>query len=465
MQENNFEKEVRRKLDGLQLTPSEPVWQKVEAAIKKKKERRRAVWMLPLLLLCGGLAWWLATPHNKTIAEQSSKEQVGEEQTFSKPHAGAVNGKTEQETDSPQQPMPPEGRQANAVDKAAAQKATNKRYTNRPHTDFENRVALRNINPEIIDENNDNPKGVNTNETISKVTTKPADVTVTKTTFIDRQPAFLLNIDKMPVMPDAKSKIVIDEEDRLKSSRPTVQTKKAAWQWNITSRAGASNVSEELFSLAENKSARAESRGNDVASPGNFASSSAAVQRSSSSTKGAQFSIGIGLKKAVFKRTFFVTGLQYGFYRNYATTEPYLPCDSIASSLYNIISAQNAYRNTRITNRYTNTFHLIELPIGVEHQLFKNIPLHLQYGVAISQLLSGKAVRYNSNTNLYYQDGSALRKTGISFYTALDYTVWKGKGLSLQAGPQVQYGLRDIFKETSAKSHLVSGGIALTMGF
>jgi hypothetical protein len=42
MQENKFERNVKQKLDELSLTPSEPVWQKVEAAIQKKRKRRKS---------------------------------------------------------------------------------------------------------------------------------------------------------------------------------------------------------------------------------------------------------------------------------------------------------------------------------------------------------------------------------------------------------------------------------------
>ncbi len=53
MQEQNFEKQVRRKMDELSLSPSAPVWNKVEEQIRKKKDRRRIVlWLLPLGLNC-----------------------------------------------------------------------------------------------------------------------------------------------------------------------------------------------------------------------------------------------------------------------------------------------------------------------------------------------------------------------------------------------------------------------------
>ena len=40
MQEQNFEKQVKQKMEELSLTPSVPVWKKVEEQIRKKKRTK-----------------------------------------------------------------------------------------------------------------------------------------------------------------------------------------------------------------------------------------------------------------------------------------------------------------------------------------------------------------------------------------------------------------------------------------
>jgi hypothetical protein len=61
MQEQNFEKQVKQKMEELSLTPSEPVWEKVEEQIRKKRDRRRFFFWLPLtVLLVGGGVWFLS---------------------------------------------------------------------------------------------------------------------------------------------------------------------------------------------------------------------------------------------------------------------------------------------------------------------------------------------------------------------------------------------------------------------
>src|ERR1035437_4512276 len=51
MQENEFEKQVQQKMDELKLHPSDAVWQKIEARIKKEKRRRWILIFFPVILI------------------------------------------------------------------------------------------------------------------------------------------------------------------------------------------------------------------------------------------------------------------------------------------------------------------------------------------------------------------------------------------------------------------------------
>ncbi|HZH99624.1 MAG TPA: hypothetical protein VEX63_00670, partial [Flavisolibacter sp.] len=77
MQEQNFEKQVQQKMDELSLTPSAPVWQKVQSEIGHKKERRRvALWVSSFLLLLLAGAWWLFSASNKDPVTQATTLQA-----------------------------------------------------------------------------------------------------------------------------------------------------------------------------------------------------------------------------------------------------------------------------------------------------------------------------------------------------------------------------------------------------
>src|SRR6476620_9637871 len=65
---NNFEKQVKEKMDELNFVPTAPVWEHIEKKIRAKKDRRRFFLWLPLVLLLTGTGTWLL--HNR----QNNKE-------------------------------------------------------------------------------------------------------------------------------------------------------------------------------------------------------------------------------------------------------------------------------------------------------------------------------------------------------------------------------------------------------
>ena len=70
--QNDFEKQVRGKMDELHFQPTEPVWSRIEVQIRRKKDRRRLLW-LPVLfvLLAGGGWWWYNSTSDNNIADSA----------------------------------------------------------------------------------------------------------------------------------------------------------------------------------------------------------------------------------------------------------------------------------------------------------------------------------------------------------------------------------------------------------
>src|SRR5690349_13815030 len=78
---NEFEKQVREKMEELNFVPSDPVWDKIEEQIRTKKDRRRLFLWIPLLaLLLGGGTWWLNTTNEKSatgsVAVQPAENNI-----------------------------------------------------------------------------------------------------------------------------------------------------------------------------------------------------------------------------------------------------------------------------------------------------------------------------------------------------------------------------------------------------
>ena len=86
MQENEFEKQIQQKMDELKLHPSDTVWPKIEAQVRKEKRRRWVLIFLPLILisfLYGGYVWLSNNNSNneyqhptKNIAQKNNINQI-----------------------------------------------------------------------------------------------------------------------------------------------------------------------------------------------------------------------------------------------------------------------------------------------------------------------------------------------------------------------------------------------------
>ncbi|MGZ8544798.1 MAG: hypothetical protein ACXWV0_05850, partial [Flavisolibacter sp.] len=80
--QNEFEKQVKAKMEELDFVPSAPVWPKIEAQIRQEKDRRRLLLWLPLLtLLVGGAITWMVikASDKSSLAIQPGVEKTMEE--------------------------------------------------------------------------------------------------------------------------------------------------------------------------------------------------------------------------------------------------------------------------------------------------------------------------------------------------------------------------------------------------
>jgi hypothetical protein len=478
MQENKFERNVKQKLDELSLTPSEPVWQKVEAAIQKKRKRRLAFLLLPVLLAAGGALWWMLLmqqPEKLTQTEVNTPDKTNI--TFSKPyatppaHVPAANSTREVPEDATNYKEPNAITINPELKKTTPRTTTLAAYTNRPK---EVKVQREGKQPTAEKSKKENENG-------TAATAKPANTDVFDTPASEPVSLSTDTTAKKNLIRDSTQKVAVTPADSLDKAAPQKVVKhqpKRKLQWQVAGRIGGSNTVAPL-SIGSTLKSLEESRQPGQSYGGNyFPGPNADLQSSwqpAAPVTGLHLSIGAIAKRSVGKHCFITAGLQYSYYSNRIAVGERLPADSLVgllnSSPDNVYKSESGtiylFRSTSRSNKsnqFTNAFHFIELPIGFEYRLLKKVPLQLQHGLAISQLVGSKALQYDSRTNIYYRSKNTLRKTGVSVFTAISYTLWSGKSVSLQAGPHMQYGLQNFYKSGS-DSHLLSGGITASMGF
>lgn len=463
MQENNFEKQVQQRLDELSLQPSEPVWQNIEAVIKKKRERRLIFWLLPFLFLGSAVTWWqLSTLQTKIDKTQADTKKVPSPTTFSKPHITQPDTKT-----SGEKPVIKKSSEKNLTENVTTLTKDAVPGKNEVTKPTQKQLAAKQTKTKILATRE--RKAVKENVPVTALTKKEFDyIPEKKSLDTTQRTSEPLAETKKLTKEDTTLKTSALQSDSLQKSIQVIKKDSAArskLQWSIVSIAGSSNAVERLFENFGNNM-RLESRApndysNGGAMPGNNYDTSVRYGPAMPS-KGLFFSAGAHLKRRLGKQTALVTGLQYSFYRNHLVVGTHLSLDSLGNA--NLYSAQAVYRNNGAQNHFSNTLHYIAVPLAFEYGILKNNNLQVQHGFLLGRLLKGDILQYDASTNAYYRRASGLRKNSIHFFTTATYTLFNTNDFSVQAGPHVQWGLQNIFK-TPYKRQLVSGGLALQLSF
>ena len=456
-------------MEELDLVPSAPVWEKIEGQIRKKSDRRMIVLWLPLLfLLLGGGIWMLydsrqsdhlkqndtaaviakepasaktleeppktpiETPHQNTLTPGNKDEQS----------ATAVPFTIHREMFSTKQPRKIKDRDKTLKDDIDGGGAMN--FSLRPSgikksTDKSNEQKLRQLNLPASNPTNEGNPGKEDrpekNETNKKYDTANA-----------KQPARPVNIEEPPkkaaiAMNDEKpaeekiDEAAVDSTADIATVAPTSSTqKKRNWTLGFTAAAGlsASSTGVGLFNATGEKMMDA--------APMAAAPRPPLVNYSYVSPERPDVfaSVGLIVKKQIGKKVFFNTGLIYDFLR----TKTFVSAKvSNRQSNGVMLNSNLAFINTGIMLQdYYNVYHFLAIPLSLDLQPFKKLPLFVRGGVAVKRLINTNALQFEDSSKVYYYDPNAFRRTQVSTSFGLDYAVLNKK-LKVLVGPEFQYAL------------------------
>ena len=471
MSEKKFENQVRQAMDEFFLSPTAPVWNKIAVEIKRKKDRRRFVlWLLPLALL-SGIIWWSLSTNEISSDIVSQKTETNSQNTNKKtttnPNKLAIPGlenKTAKALLKKQETGVDEENVAKPSLRGRRQKNTHPSYTNTARTktkDVENRIASNALHT---------TKKIKEEKLFSAHAPVPAkeklqeDQTKNESAIIPN--LLIQNKDSVPPQkPDTTQELKKPEQKLIDTTTASEQMdlqkqpnkKNTKLQFGAIVQIGFSGIASGLFNGFGQKSLADFVNSNSLQS----GSGSAANLPPSNIKRGFSYSLGFSTRKEISSRSAISSGLQYQYYSTRIKVGTKTR-DSANSFSRNAIS----YRNDNQSQHYTNQFHFITLPLYYEYQLFKKLPLHLGGGLHLSQLISSNALHYNSTANIYYRDNSLLNKTQAGLFTRLTYKLWKQKKFSLDLGPQFNYSLTPLQKNSNAKKqHLFFMGLNTQVSF
>ncbi len=472
--QNSFEKQVQEKMDELQFVPTEPVWQHIEKQIRTKKDRRRYVLWLPLLfLLLGGGVWWLATqdPNKNSVVATKTTDTT---ETTQKKQAGAIDSEDQMNTpvqdkepgikgplEKQNNTVAPKNIQkknlpikdpvsfsAVAVKKTQKQKSTSPSAvepfasSEKPSGNSEEKTVLK----------NEVPQG---NALTNKSLTTPSPATKTDSLLNKRSTAkdSAANYKVAAAGTDTAHAAIVEA-----SKKQNAKAKK--WQFGVLANTGISGQAKKFGSFSENKAMQDASAAPNSGQPNNGIPSPSATP--SPVTNSWTFSVGVMAKKEVTKRLAFSTGLQYHYYSSNIAVGKKAQ-DSLTGQFSRSLSQYYLNSGANFKN-YHNQYHFIGLPVAIDWQLLKKFPLHLHAVLSLQQLISNNALLFNKTSNIYYSDKNGFNKTQLFSDLGVSYSISNKGKTSLLLGPQLQYGITNLEKNTSGK-HLFSLGLTARLLF
>jgi hypothetical protein len=496
MPNNDFEKQLQKKMGELNFTPSDAVWQDVEQQINHRKKRRRFLLWIPFLFLVTGGAAWLyytntgdnlnnstAQIKNRKIPETGSHDTAVrvEQPTQRKNDVASATNKPSTETrpeDVHEKEAPVAGntnqsikhrmrsdqhivqRNQTADDKHSSvtkhKKSTNDKTKDiliidadaekAPIVNKEQRNAAIAVDKNVPDNNSGDKAPDRLNDSSAVAITQPTDKT------------------KEPVIEDKKrdSIMAVPAKKSIAAGRKKIE-------WGVTANIGFSNVSKNISGFLSPSRDVYNSYASYTA-PGNINNNNGAGVNNPSAVKtGPAFSLGITARKALGKAWSVFAAVDYSYYSTKISVGQKI--DSVSSvnqaglSMQKDVSSYYKADNTDAYN-YTNQFHFIEIPVGVEKQFGSRSLFSAIGGFTLAAFLSSNMLHYDAQKNIYYKDNSLINKTKLDFFAGFNYRLWQKKATSLEIGPRFQYSLTNFLqRELYGSNHLFSAAIAARLMF
>ncbi len=442
--QNEFEKRVQQKLEELDLVPSAPVWPRIEEQIRPKKDRRRLIFWLPLFLLLALGGWWLmkGQGENKVQARQGAPVETNPVSPAnprpSKPQPAATATST---PDMDAMPLST-GSAVPATSKASGPTTVLLASNTPPSRGVQTKARIR-VNPAptaAVQAGQDLPPSADANAVRTGAPENPV---------VAQEGATVSQVkDSSAKTPQAAA------VDSVVQKAPAVQKKTAArkllrkWELGLFGSIGQARYAEPLAFFGGMKSAdmTPASQPNVGSSLGNRYYEEAAAR------PGLAAGAGIVIKKSLGRNVKFTTGLQWDFY---STTQAVGKVADSASGLYNYLNQYS--QSSASVNDYRNVFHFLSLPLAIEWKPANKLPVSLQAGVAVQQLLFTNALSYNYGGQYYYYDPSSFTRTQVVGKLGLNAEL-RLSGRQVHIGPQLQYSFSKLYKDTQ-KSHLLAYGL------
>jgi hypothetical protein len=424
---SEFEKNVRRTMDGLRIHPSGEVWQRVEEQIRENKRKRRILFFIIFSLIGLALAGYgiFNFPgrlgHNSGVA--SIKKNDGLKEAPKNSSSQTPNG-TKIIKNVP-----------SYNELVTTQKAT------LAQTPTVNKRLSKNLNRSNIKEASSEEANNSTQE-ISSAEKTEFQVDTTQVANLNNlslnndQLTHSDNQNKMVNPLDSKIIGVNDSAVSKTPEKPKPQMKNQnKWKWGMNISLGASTITQDAFSFKGTSYSDVYA----LSAPGSATGgpTSSVFYGPAGNNAAFAFKAGFQMKDEISHRSSMSVGLMYAYM-----------ADKIKIGQgggYNQSSASSrpAYYAATPQNTYTEHFHFIELPLSYDWRMTKNSSRYfsLTGGMSGSYLVSTNALVYDTAQHgIYYQDNSLFTRMHFNLMAGTAYHVSTTK-TEFAIGPKFSFDL------------------------
>jgi hypothetical protein len=474
MRDPEFEKHIQQKLGELGFPPSDIVWQNVDKEINKEKKRRVPLFWLfflggtTLVFLSG---YWLLMPRNKNGAPNNKIKS--EKIDVVKKKSGPVN-------------ITPQVKGGSTL-------LNNKKFT-------DNGISKANEKKKMIQVHQINMKNkVSINQ---QQTLQDAKGTLSKTKSVPFQLASISLGNSKNSLSGTLSKKTNEQggdlpqeknqrkkENQVDVNRPQVNKELSTATPEIRLVSKAKLDSAAKFAAGSNKTNQLKKQrsftygletGAGISGliftnqnrPFPIPSGLTSYYSTTASHPDLAFHLGFFLQKQLSRKIAISAGIDYHYYSIRINTGTKI--DSVvypgyfsinSSFLYPSATPRNALYSSGTSERYTNRFNFISLPLMVDYQINSSpkIPVRLQAGVYLSYLVGTNALQFDPASGTYYKDNGLFKRLQPVLSTGLAFG-FHNRNMLFQLGPEIQYGTSEILK-SNANMHEQSlyGGIKLSL--
>lgn len=430
MENNSFEKEVRRIMADLHLEPSEKIWPEIENQIQKNNRPTPMILLIFFLVFLSGAAGYLILNRNFSPAKeeipisqisQNSPSDTQKENSFSPVEKDSAVNKVLQ--DSPEKSLEKTSESLIVQVTPHSEKRKENSFPVLPLSDLIEKNATPENLPHQTTADGTKPKGINwlPAKSIEKSFLYPSfnpDISMNKITLH-------LNIKTSAISRNWDFSIVV--------------TGGSAWLFRSLMDLGSPSDPPVQNSPDPNPNP-------DPGSPTVFPP----LQPKPISS----YSIHVMMKKPISSRT--RISLEPG-YRQWNLRQ---------STGQKMHSPDGDYYLSHPvgTNIYKSKFHFLELPVSLETKLNQGSSPALFWhgGIHLSRLLSSKILQFDYENAHYIRDNSSFAPWQAGLNTGLDFLIFAQKDIPIKIGPYFYYNLSKISKEGLYEGkHLSSAGLKM----